>query len=410
MAEDRAKNGGGLIAWLAKNKTVFGSDVYSAYTFEYVWGANQFGHVLIGLFPGLLVVWLICGSPWAALIVVVLYAAKELVDYLIAVRLVENVFQPNIKEALLDGVVDWAFVAWGAFVAAAVLGGMALIWQILSFAGTLGFFLLMQRVYLPGKISFDRSGLPKFVRLPTFPEGFDFGMAKTDPRYSQAKAQFAARILEFANGHDTCPVKHLVIAGPRSSGRSTFALAVGGDAASGPRRKKGLKVRYVTAAQLHEIANDRFEVASEERPWCVSEADLLIVDELDPALLPLADPAKIEAALGRLVMVGHGKFQGIPVFRRPLGVRNPNATPENGEPTWIPAQDSPLPRSPRIIWVAGHHGLDAATAHREGANLQAALVAMKLADPPSSVELVKLEGHVFARRTKTRVRAAGQET
>ena len=109
-----------VVALLAKNKVVFGSDVYAAYTFEYVWGANQFGHVLIGLFPGLLFVWLTGNSPWGALIVIGVYALKETVDYLIAVRLVENVFKPNVREALLDGVVDWCFVAWGAFIAAAV--------------------------------------------------------------------------------------------------------------------------------------------------------------------------------------------------------------------------------------------------------------------------------------------------
>lgn len=406
MTAQRKANGGGLIALLAKNKVVFGSDVYAAYTFEYVWGANQFGHVLIGLFPGLLCVWLAGNSPWGALIVVGIYALKETVDYLIAVRLVENVFKPDIKEAVLDGIVDWAFVAWGAFIAAAVLGGMGLWWKIGAFAGTFLFFLLMRLFYLPGKISFDRSGLPKFVRLPTFPEGFVFDVPKTDPAYEAKKAAFAQRILQFAEDDAACTVRHLVIAGPRSSGRSTFAMAVGGDAASGPRRKKGFKVRYVTGAQLHEIASDRFEVASKERPWCVAEADLIVVDELDPELVPLDTAAAAQAALDKLVRVAKGPFQGTPAWLRPLGVRNRSAKP--GEPAWIPASDQPLARTPRIVWVAGHHGLDAANAHEEGANLAAALVAAKLA-APGCVELVKLEGHVFARRTKTKVRAEGQE-
>lgn len=403
MAEQRKANGGGIIALLAKNKVVFGSDVYAAYSFEYVWGANQFGHVLIGLFPGLLFVWLTGNSPWGALIVIGVYALKETVDYLIAVRLVENVFKPNIREALLDGIVDWCFVAWGAFIAASVLGGMGLWWKIGAFAGTFLFFLLMRLFYLPGKISFDRSGLPKFVRLPTFPEGFVFGVPKTDPAYETEKRKFAERILQFAQDDAACTVRHLVIAGPRSSGRSTFAMAVGGDAASGPKRRKDFRVRYVTGAQLREIANDRMEVASKERPWCVAEANLIVVDELDPVLLPLSSEAAAEDALNRLVDVAEKPCVGEAVFLRGLGTINPNAPPK-----WIPGPARPREKFPRTIWVACHHSMSASEAHREGEVLQAVL-AKKFGVARECVELVKLEGHVFERRTRTKVRAEGQE-
>lgn len=308
------------LRWCARQGDIFGSDIYLDYPHAYVWQANQFGHILIGLGGTLALGWLV-GSAWAAFAAVVLvYASKEAIDILIGTRLTEGVFPPDRGALWADGLVDALLVTCGALVAVAVrpegglpqwLGEGQDGWLALgAMLGTVTAFLGARAVYVPQKRRFDRTGMGAYVRLATFPSNF----AGSHP----GRLGPAGLLAWIA---DASPGGHLVIAGPPRSGRTTLALSLGAEAAIRLRRR----VRYLSASRLMEKAKGPPEDPSKPgQPWQVAEADLVIVDEVGD----LTGQGDAAATLALLTATAGGED----VFDRPI----PGAAPR---------------RRPRVIWA-----------------------------------------------------------
>jgi hypothetical protein len=362
---------------LARMETVFGSDIYVSYSHQYVWQANQFGHALIGLAVVLIASWFSCSPEWALLGVAVIYGLKELIDFLIAVRLAEGVFPVNRREAAIDGAVDFGFVALGGLIGytmaptacvgrltgfdavpAGTLAGIGS-WPALgAIVGIVAFFLIFRRRYLKGKGAFDKSNLPHFVRLPTFPDNF-----AVEPGGLPA---LAGRILALAAG--AAPSAQIVVTGPARSGRTTLGLAIGGEATAALRR-----VRYLSATRLAEKAQSPFELESApEQPYAVGEAALVVVDEIAGPVLS-DDPA---SALAQMVEA-RWPDGTTTVFQRPLAPRP--ATPTD-EPA-IPPDAQPRPTLPAIVWIVD-----------DEVAAPGFVAAVRARFPGETIELVTLKG------------------
>ena len=335
--ENKVKPLDQLLMRLARIEAVFGSDVYVSYTHAYVWQANQICHVFFGLFFGLLLLWSFCGSPTGVLIGLGIYVAKELVDYLIAVRLSEGVFPVNKIEVARDCIVDVLFVAGGVFVAVSMEPSAVRLYcgepsltitqwvALLSFASVLGIFLLMRKLFLGPKRAFDKSGMSWLVRLSTVPSNF----SRTE------LPALREEIPGFARGNGS--FRHLVVSGPPQSGRTTFAQSIGGDATAAQRR-----VRSLTAQRLLEKKRIGFETPSARaQPYQVAEAELVIVDGLDASSVRghARSLPEMDEMLGRLVDVGDTT-----IFQVPL--REP--AHDSGEPRSL--GDKPR-KLPQIVWV-----------------------------------------------------------
>lgn len=366
-----------VLATLARNESVFGSDIYVSYSHEYVWQANQFGHALIGLVPSLILTWLTCSPEWVLLGVVAVYCVKELIDFLIAVRLTEGVFPVRLREAAADGLADIAFVAGGALiaytmapvacvgrftdlgeaVAATSLVGVGSWPALAAFVALVVFFLMVRRIYLKQKRSFDKSGMPQYVRLATFPSNF-----AVEPHDLPV---LAARIAALALGQ--ARTTQLIITGPAGSGRTTLGLAIGGDATTALR-----PVRYLSAVRLAEKAQAPFErTPAPTQPHAVAEADLVVVDELAKQVLG-TDPRE---TLRNLV---EAKWSGgiTTVFQRPLAARPAG----DGEPA-IPAGAQPRAELPGIVWVVDHESA-----------VPAFHAALTERFPGATIEVIRLRG------------------
>ena len=362
----------GFLRRIARSDSVFGSDIYVNYTHDYVWQANQFGHVCVGLLVGLALIWLLGGSVFGFLLVIGLYAFKEFLDYEIAVRLQEGVFPVNKREALSDGVADWGFVTLGAVVALFVMARAPALWACDGWACTgltafwlrwadlfdywgiaaalaapvLDFFIL-RRIYLPPKRAHDKSGLPLFVRLPTFPN--NFGLEGAQLR-DLAKTVFTFAIAGAKpHGRSTCKTRQIVISGPDGSGRTTLALSIGGEATN-----RCAKVRYLSAERLAEKAAAGFEIQSDvKQPYQVAEAHLVIVDDVSAKDVPSTSPDGARRGIERLV--GIQNPGDLTIFRRPLQEREQTATRTRPPPP----DPKPRDRDPAIVWVlCDETGLD----------------------------------------------------
>ncbi len=77
---------------------VFGSDVFVSYQATYVWQANQFGHLLIGFGLSFVLLWFSSPFSWSFWLLVLVYAVKELIDYLIALAQAQGFFRIDRRE------------------------------------------------------------------------------------------------------------------------------------------------------------------------------------------------------------------------------------------------------------------------------------------------------------------------
>ncbi len=357
-----------LLRRLARYSSIFGSDVYVSYTHAYVWQANQLCHVFIGLIFALLLLWFSCGSRAAVAVGVGIYAVKELIDYLIAVRLSEGVFPVDRIEVARDCIVDTLFVAGGALIAIAMAPADFRLYcvghdltpdRVLAISSVVvvtALFLLMRRLCLEPKRKFDKSGMLWLARLSTFPKNFS----------SETPVGVTDEIPGFAR--EDCQFRHLVISGPPRSGRTTLAQSIGGDATAAMRC-----IRYLTAQRLLEKTRTGFETPSaREQPYQVGEADLVIVDGVAAFHGPgeARSVAAVRKTLDRLVDAGTST-----IFQEPL-----REWPRDG------GQPRPLGNTsrdlPQTTWVVDD--LDLAEP------LRAALEDKF----ETSVKLVKLEGRL----------------
>jgi hypothetical protein len=219
--------------WQVAKHDLFGTkDVQDSPTLSYVWLADQIGHFALGflgtLAPAVAIAGLTaCPVACTALIVgavgALLFAAKEWRDYraerahawsVAAARPVPFAF--NGGEILHNCLCACFYTYCG--ISIAVLGA----WR--WWAGGVGFIILLAvalRVafwWLQRKVAFQQADLPYLYRLANFPENFE------PPEAGEAGAE---EIIQGLICGGASSARHLLIAGPLRSGKTSLAAGIG---------------------------------------------------------------------------------------------------------------------------------------------------------------------------------------
>jgi hypothetical protein len=290
----------------------FGSDIFERYTTEYTWYANQFGHFALGLVAATLAAWigrLFSQHGWwiiAACIVaalLALYIGKEAADWLM-VKQMKSPFAIDFDEAIKDSGADIYFVCFGAvfgLLAAghwlAALGILNadgplianVVGDVLPFAIGFGIAWWLRNRYVPGKIHFDKSDLPFYYRLPSYRGSL---VLRGQPS-TEDNERAAVGVIEGAARDDERP-RHLIIYGPRHSGRTAMAVGI---AVSLTLRLR--KIRYLTMARLTHNLPSELRPGSFKDPthWPVKEVSHVIIDDATTLLDAPAEAPPIEPAI-----------------------------------------------------------------------------------------------------------------
>lgn len=270
----------------------FGSDVYIAYTAKYTWQSNQMAHAMMG-FAGttLLAAGALSlgGSLLWALGFAAIPVSKDLTDLLLDRARASSVsgktqaFPVNMRELAYDAATDLFFWSFGMMLSLAVMsrlpGGFPSWGSWLLLAITLAMFAAMfvpGRHYSREKTAFDRSGLPYFFRLPTFDGNF-------------ANSKDPSLIGTFVGS--TARKAHLLIHGPPDARKTTLAVGIGcGMTITRQFGKDPAVVRYVSAAKLADELTVRSAPTSDSELHSVSDAKVLIVDDLPDVTLTTHQP------------------------------------------------------------------------------------------------------------------------
>ncbi len=281
LASPKPPGIGDVISQLKRD--LFGKDVENAATYTYGWLADQVGHFSLGFVGTLMLTWLVgscltpslftCGWFWAGAICL-LFVGIETADFIWQLReynASSKTFKFNGFEVLGNCFIAVYYIAIGAVVAA--FGTQHPLCGVIAFLVGAVFFAVPAVGWLEQKIRFQQAGLPIYYRLAFF---------KNDITPDNAK--FIADLSHPECGTPTpSTARHLIIAGPLSSGKSTLAAAIGTEFAV--RGKQGIG-RYMTFAKLVQTvvaeATGDDGVADEGRilwPWQTS--DMLIVDDVD---------------------------------------------------------------------------------------------------------------------------------
>lgn len=299
--------------WLKRLKAggfgqFLGSDVYVGYTARYVWQANQLGHFALGFAIGHLLYWLCigvfwllsltgwfaygCGAAvdpchpiggfvdvgWIPLVViglfVLLYFGKEYADFLLAKHTYGATFPLDsieMKRIRCDGIVDAGFVALGALL---VVVAPPAVFVPLAVGG--GIAYLVRNRELKAKDFLDRVNLPFFYALPVFVRDLN--------RDDRREQQLAAAIRQFARGA-TGAAQHLLIAGPKGSGKTCLGAGVGAELAL--NAKKALFHTYTALLEANPkgafVEGEEFAEDGRPNHWGLADIAYLIVDEVPPA-------------------------------------------------------------------------------------------------------------------------------
>lgn len=268
---------------LQLKRDLFGKDVENCATYTYEWLADQVGHFTLGFTGVFLFHWFNTGvrplyrgaSGWTwAILICAIFVTVESLDFLSQWRTYHQsnrVFQLNTLEILWNCFTAVYYIAIGAVVAAFGIGDAARGFGA-AVAG-LVLFVVLAVWWLERKICFQQAGLPSYFRLPFFQNTI-----------SPTTAAFIADLCK--PGPPGAPPKtdrHLIIAGPLSSGKSTLAIAIGTEFAV--RRRMGVG-RYSTFAKLIQAvqelsAGDQAEAGDGRILWPWQTSELLIVDDVD---------------------------------------------------------------------------------------------------------------------------------
>jgi hypothetical protein len=272
---------GSVISQLRRD--LFGKDVENSATYTYDWLADQVGHFTLGFTGTLLFQWFNVGifpvyaaaTGWTwAILICAIFVVVESLDFLsqwYAYQKSNRVFKFNSLEILWNCFTAVYYIAIGAVVAAFGISNPAFgFWAALA---GFAFFVILAIWWLERKICFQQAGLPSYFRLPFFQNTIDPPMAK-----------FIADLCEPSLPNDPRRTnRHLIIAGPLSSGKSTLATAIGTEFAV--RQRMGIG-RYSTFAKLIQTvqelsAGDKAEASDGRILWPWQTSELLIVDDVD---------------------------------------------------------------------------------------------------------------------------------
>ncbi len=281
-------------SWLEKLPAdIFGSDVFVDYQSKYVWQANQVGHFAIGFVFASFLSWAFSSSGASSVcyyalcaILILVYAAKEYIDLLIAKRQAnKGLFPLEKRELWYDMAADTWFVGSGVGVAAVahVTPWYGLIAAIAAIAA----FVMLREVFLPAKESLDKAALPFMYRLCNFPKTID------------VKQCNIWRLRAFITGETIegyRPSRAVLIQGYRGTGKTTLAVGIGSEIALNKRNGGYGRSLYLTAFNLFDRTglNSTDDPAKLLRwkprflgsgdPWSLECAEVLIIDDVDSDL------------------------------------------------------------------------------------------------------------------------------
>jgi hypothetical protein len=285
-----------------------GSDVYVGYTARYVWQANQLGHFALGFAIGHLLYW-ICVSlygfgalvgwfagdcsalvrpcaplagfidvGWVPLVViglfVLLYFGKEYADYLLAKYTYGETFpldEAEIARIRRDGVIDAGFVALGALLV--VVAPPAVFIPLIA-GGVAAWFV--RRRELKSKDFLDRANLPFFYALPVFVRDLN--------RDGQREKDLASALRRFARGAQAT-AQHVLIAGPKGSGKTCLAAGIAAELALNAQNSLFHSYTALLEVNPDGAFKEGDEFAEDGRPnhLGLADAKFLVIDEVPPA-------------------------------------------------------------------------------------------------------------------------------
>lgn len=287
---------------------LFGTkDVQDPITASYVWLADQQGHIALGLIATLLVclpISDVVGGLWrtilcvmAAIGIFTFWIKKEWDDYHQTLKNARgSVFgfdkadiRWNMKTAL------FFFALGGAVVAAGFVSPWCIGLVVALFAWPAARITYW---WLRRKLAFQQAGLPYLYRLANFHGDLDAKEVSTISALANMKER-TQLFWHVVFGRDVVapsdpPVRHLLICGPLSKGKTCLAVGIGCEFAFALGR-----CRYLSALELLELVA-REDMAGDECDdeyndgrliWPLRDCDLLIMDDLDVGVATRKDGA-----------------------------------------------------------------------------------------------------------------------
>jgi hypothetical protein len=283
-------------------------DVQDAITASYVWMSDQIGHITLGLAPTLLFGWIwrmiwtggaelhgkpgdvgdIVGCVAIALAIFAYWVHKERMDYADTWHHAPKRFEFDSSD------VRWnVYTALLYFGIGGVLALSALIdWRLLLVCFLLALWPALRVAFwwLRRKLAFQQAGLPYLYRLANFSGNID----DEGVTAASAVANLKNRPIGFWKvlfGRDDVEpnkpdVRHLLIAGPLRTGKTSLAVGIGTEFAFALGYG-----RYLTAAKLMQLIavqpgnnppdSVNMEYNDGRLLWPLVVCDLIIVDDVD---------------------------------------------------------------------------------------------------------------------------------
>ena len=266
----------------------YGKEVQSAATYSYLWLADQFGHLCIGIvvnfaataLTGLVFVYLgwresftYDAGIWPGLAITIIGVSLwEWSAYRSSVKQATGVFPLDTKLLRANAVIAATYMSLGGLLGFAF--HLALIWALVISAVVVVLAVLLAPGWLRQKIIWQKASIPYLFRL-----------ADAAPNIGSDDAAALQKLITDGVPPDIQPYQ-IVIGGPIGSGRTPMAAGIATEFAF-----KSNKVRYLGLDCLLEFAanssgghfpNDPGPTTISYWPW--SEAQVVVIDGVGPII------------------------------------------------------------------------------------------------------------------------------
>lgn len=261
-------------------KDLIGKDSHRGVSLTYAWLANQFGHFSLGFLP---VIFLLCfyshylnngyisleKEPYVfAIIVALTWFLFEAGNFLIPILFSkqEKVFTPQWNNLAFDTLTDVLFFTLGAFSASLSLELIIKTFEV-TLVSKWGVLLTLAILFLPCKYWYSVRVFQQYAYLP-----FQFRLSQWSNTINKTGK---IEILNFLNQNSVG--NHLLIFGGHNCGKTSLGVGIANELAI-----KFKKTTYTSIIKLSCFIVDEKEASPLDLIWSWREADLLIVDDINP--------------------------------------------------------------------------------------------------------------------------------